>query len=366
MRPYCGNADIKARDDYQEYRDLENVVNISRHAIGRHRITVGTCNTLGVLYQLGFPRGHFTHVLVDEAGQATEPEILIPLAFLHSSYGQAVFAGDPLQLGPVVLSRTAEQLGLGESLLSRLLLHTPYCRDFTGHPSSGGYNPHLLTRLVYNYRSLPEILQLSNNMFYDGDLLPQVDEEKSEEARVLVSLRSVLPPRPDRSPPALVFHGVRGTNCQAVDSPSWHNPHEAVQVTMYLQALYAAGLTPEQCGIITPYQAQAVKIRQMLDTLEVSAPKVGSVEEFQGQERMAIIVSTVRSSPQLIQKDLRHTIGFVASPRRLNVAVTRARALLVVIGNPHLLARDHYWRTVLTYCVRNQAYTGCDLPDLGI
>ncbi|XP_046659746.1 LOW QUALITY PROTEIN: probable RNA helicase armi [Homalodisca vitripennis] len=366
LRPYCGNADIKARDDFQEYRHLENVVNISRHAIGRHRITVGTCNTLGVLYQLGFPRGHFTHVLVDEAGQATEPEIMIPLAFLHSSYGQAVFAGDPLQLGPVVLSRTAEQLGLGESLLSRLLLHTPYCRDFTGHPSSGGYNPHLLTRLVYNYRSLPEILQLSNNMFYDGDLLPQVDEEKSEEARVLVSLRSVLPPRPDSSPPALVFHGVRGTNCQAVDSPSWHNPHEAVQVTMYLQALYAAGLTPEQCGIITPYQAQAVKIRQMLDTLEVSAPKVGSVEEFQGQERMAIIVSTVRSSPQLIQKDLRHTIGFVASPRRLNVAVTRARALLVVIGNPHLLARDHYWRTVLTYCVRNQAYTGCDLPDLGI
>lgn len=57
----------------------EGVVNISRHAIGRHRITVGTCNTLGVLYQMGFPRGHFSHVLLDEAGQATEPEILIPL-----------------------------------------------------------------------------------------------------------------------------------------------------------------------------------------------------------------------------------------------------------------------------------------------
>uniref|UniRef100_A0A1B6MT70 RNA helicase n=1 Tax=Graphocephala atropunctata TaxID=36148 RepID=A0A1B6MT70_9HEMI len=367
LRPYCGSADIKAREDYQDPRQsTEGVVNISRHAIGRHRITVGTCNTLGVLYQMGFPRGHFTHVLLDEAGQAMEPEILIPLAFLHSSYGQAVLAGDPLQLGPVVLSKVAEELGLGESLLSRLLLHTPYCRDLTGHPTTGGYNPHLVTRLLYNYRSLPEILRLSNDMFYGGDLVPQVCVESSEEARVLASLRSVLPPRPDGPPPALVFHGVRGTNCQAVDSPSWHNPHEAVQAAMYLQALYAAGLTPDQCGIITPYQAQAVKIHQMLYTLEVPPPKVGSVEEFQGQERMAIIVSTVRSSPQLIETDLRHTMGFVASPRRLNVAVSRARAVLVVIGNPHLLARDHYWRTVLTCCVRNRAYTGCDLPDLGI
>lgn len=57
----------------------EGVVNISRHAIGRHRVTVGTCGALAVLYQMGFPKGHFTHVVVDEAGQATEPEILIPL-----------------------------------------------------------------------------------------------------------------------------------------------------------------------------------------------------------------------------------------------------------------------------------------------
>lgn len=56
---------------------------MGRNAIGRHRITVGTCNSLGVLYQMGFPRGHFTHVVVDEAGQATEPEILIPLGEIY-------------------------------------------------------------------------------------------------------------------------------------------------------------------------------------------------------------------------------------------------------------------------------------------
>lgn len=93
-------------------------------------------------------------------------------------------------------------------------------------------------------------------------------------------------------------------------------------------------------------------------------PKVGSVEEFQGQERVAMILSTVRSSARLIESDLRHTVGFVSSPQRLNVAVTRARAVLVIVGNPHLLARDHYWRTVLTYCIRRGGYTGCDHPSL--
>jgi len=367
LRPYCGSADIKAREDYQPAQAKEGVVNISRHAIGRHRITVGTCNTLAVLYQMGFPRGHFTHVLVDEAGQATEPQILIPLVFLHSSYGQAVLAGDPLQLGPVVMSKLADHFGLGESLLSRMLCRTPYLRDRAGFPDSGGYNPHLVTRLVYNYRSLPQILRLPNRLFYDGDLIPQVSEERSAEARILASLGSeaVLPPR-EGQPPAVVFHGVRGTNCQDADSPSWYNPHEAVQTAMYLQKLYACGLTPEDCGIITPYQAQVFKIRHVLDTLEIPAPKVGSVEEFQGQERMAIILSTVRSSPRLIETDVRHTIGFVACPRRLNVAITRARAVLIIIGNPHLLARDQYWRSVLAYSVYNHGYTGSDKPPLEV
>lgn len=53
----------------------------SRETLGRHRVTIGTCSTLGVLYNIGFPQGHFTHVLVDEAGQATEPEIMVPLGW---------------------------------------------------------------------------------------------------------------------------------------------------------------------------------------------------------------------------------------------------------------------------------------------
>jgi len=94
----------------------------------------------------------------------------------------------------------------------------------------------------------------------------------------------------------------------------------------------------------------------------VPSPKIGSVEEFQGQERMVIIMSAVRSSPTLLKTDIRHALGFVASPKRLNVALTRARALLIILGNPHVLAKDPCWREVLEYCVMHGGYIGCDLP----
>ena len=91
-------------------------------------------------------------------------------------------------------------------------------------------------------------------------------------------------------------------------------------------------------------------------------PKIGTVEEFQGQERLIIIVSTVRSSPQIVRADQKHHLGFVASPQRLNVAISRARALLIIVGNPHLLCYDAYWKTLFKYCYRNGSYIGCNPP----
>lgn len=98
--------------------------------------------------------------------------------FIHTSSGQVVLAGDPLQLGPVILSPLASSMGLAESFLSRLLQHFPYQRDAQGFPHNGGYNPRLITRLSLNYRSVPEILHLPNSLFYDSYLQPQVHEAK--------------------------------------------------------------------------------------------------------------------------------------------------------------------------------------------
>ncbi|XP_011690877.1 PREDICTED: putative helicase Mov10l1 [Wasmannia auropunctata] len=363
LLPYCATAELAAEGTADRFHHHENgmKMNCTKSVLGRHRITVGTCSTLALLHNMGFPHGHFSHVLIDEAGQATEPEIMIPLNFIHSDYGQVILAGDPMQLGPVVQSRLAMYFGLSESFLSRLLHHFPYQRDPEGFKT--GYDPRLVTKLVMNYRSLPEILHLPNMMFYDSELKPQISSENSHEAKLLEKLRAELPNR-DGSPPAIIFHGVNGENYRDSESPSWYNPEEAAQVYLYLLKLYKYGIKPNSIGVITPYQRQVTQIRELLLELDLQLPKISSVEGFQGQERSIIIISTVRSCDVLIEEDIKHALGFVSSPRRLNVAVTRARALLIILGNPKLLALDPYWRSILTYCINHGGYTGCNfLPS---
>lgn len=175
LLPYCATAELAAEGTSNRFYCREDgpKMNCTMSVLGRHRITVGTCSTLGVLYNMGFPRGHFSHVLVDEAGQATEPEIMIPLNFIHSEHGQVILAGDPMQLGPVTQSKLAIHFGLSESFLSRLLQQFPYQRDPEGFEESC-YDPRLVTKLIMNYRSLPEILELPNSLFYDSELQSQV------------------------------------------------------------------------------------------------------------------------------------------------------------------------------------------------
>ncbi|KAK1734943.1 MOV10-like RNA helicase [Skeletonema marinoi] len=108
---------------------------------------------------------------------------------------------------------------------------------------------------------------------------------------------------------------------------------------------------PEDIGIIiTPYHKQAQKIRMLLKAHDYDC-KVGSVEEFQGSERPVIIISTVRSTVDYIRLDLKHKLGFLANKKRFNVAVTRAQALLIVIGNPFTLENDPNWKSMIDYCI---------------
>lgn len=172
--PYCATADIAVEGTRHKLESSVQgpKINCTMSTLGRHRITIGTCIALGVLYNMGFSRSHFSHVLIDEAGQATEPEIMVPLSFIHANHGQVILAGDPLQLGPVVQSRLAKHFGLEESFLSRLLYQFPYQRDPEGFETC--YDPRLVTKLVINYRSLPEILELPNSLFYNSELQPKV------------------------------------------------------------------------------------------------------------------------------------------------------------------------------------------------
>ena len=92
-----------------------------------------------------------------------------------------------------------------------------------------------------------------------------------------------------------------------------------------------------EIGVISPYRRQCHKIRSKLADLELSEVTVGTTEEFQGQERRIIILSTVRSSPDYIQLDQVAKIGFLKDRKRFNVAITRSQALLIIIGNPNIL-----------------------------
>ena len=106
----------------------------------------------------------------------------------------------------------------------------------------------------------------------------------------------------------------------------------------HVSQLVEEGVQLQHIGVIAPYRRQVQKIRERLGLKgwreEVM---VGTVEEFQGQERRVVIVTTVRSSTEYIVTDLQHKLGFLANPKRFNVAITRARALLVVVGNPYIL-----------------------------
>jgi RNA helicase armi len=173
--PYCVTANI-SNQDYQSNRISYNPhgsrSNISLHVLCHHRIIIGTCSSIGILYNMGCKPGHFTHIIIDEAGQPSEPEVMIPLSLAHINKTQIVLAGDPEQLGPINQSRLANFFGLSDSFLVRLLQQFPYQRDLVGFKS--GYDPRLITKLLINYRSLPDLLDLPNRLFYENELIPQV------------------------------------------------------------------------------------------------------------------------------------------------------------------------------------------------
>ncbi|XP_043352047.1 RNA helicase Mov10l1 isoform X2 [Dermochelys coriacea] len=323
----------------------------------RFRIIITTCSSAGMFYQIGVRLGHFTHVFVDEAGQASEPECLIPLGLISEVNGQIVLAGDPMQLGPVIKSRLAMAYGLNVSMLERLMSQSLYQRNEDTFGAYGSYNPLLVTKLLKNYRSHSTLLALPSKLFYHKEL------EVCADTSVVTSLLGweKLP----RKGFPLIFHGIKGTETREGHNPSWFNPTEAVQVMRYCCLLAKHvnnAVSVTDIGVITPYRKQVEKIRFLLRNVDLMDIKVGSVEEFQGQEYLVIIISTVRSNEGSFDDD-RYYLGFLSNAKRFNVAITRPKALLIMVGNPHVLVKDPCFSALLEYSLANGVYVGCDLPS---
>lgn len=330
------------------------------------RIIVTTLVTAGRLGLAELPRNFFTHVFIDEAGHATEPEAVIALAGLlnldNPDGGQMVLAGDPRQLGPVLRSPLSIDNGLALSLLERLMIKCPaYARKSDADANTQHYDVRILTKLLQNYRSHPDVLKLPNQMFYDNELKVFADQLVRESFCRWDEL-------PKQGFP-IIFHGVEGQDEREEQSPSFFNKSEIEIVVDYVKkAMEKRGgqkLKQSDIGVISPYRKQVQKLRQVLKKRRYDDIKVGSVEEFQGQERMVIIISTVRSTKtEYVEMDIDFKLGFLKNPKRFNVAVTRAKALLIIVGNPFLLSKDENWNQMLEFCREKGGYRGCSYnPD---
>ncbi|EIW51636.1 P-loop containing nucleoside triphosphate hydrolase protein [Trametes versicolor FP-101664 SS1] len=313
-----------------------------------YKVIVTTCGNASFAYNIGMPEGHFTHIFIDEAGQGSEPEVLTAIKTVATVGTHVVLSGDPKQLGPVIRSSVARELGLGKSYLERLM-EMPVYDSQTGRGRS-------FVKLLNNFRSHQAILDYPNAQFYNNEL--QVCGATTTINALLGSPVLVSPRWP------VVFHYISGENERESTSPSYFNIDEATEVLDYIKRLLKDRQHPvraEDIGIITPYYAQVRRIRLLLSNECIEGAKVGSVEEFQGQERKVIIVSTVRSTRDLLSYDAKFTLGFVSNPRRFNVAITRAQALLVVIGDASVLSIDPLWRAFMNYVHLHNGWRG-DAP----
>lgn len=329
---------------YSSYNENLSVFDYPRpDKLQAYKVIVSTCVSSAVLWGLGVPKGHFTHIFVDESAQATEPETFIPFQ-LANAETRIILAGDPKQLGPVIRSTLAKKHGLELSYLERVLLQTPDI-DYRSNP--------YVSVLLRNYRSHKAILDAYSPLFYDPPLQPFANPALTNDCLGIELLKNSKFP--------IMFFGIEGKNEREANSPSWFNPAECMKV---LEVIYMCKefrtnkIQLNEIGVIAPYRKQVEKIRKMLSSSNLDGVSVGSAEEFQGQERRVIIISTVRSSTEYIATDVIHNLGFLRNPKRFNVAISRAKSMLIIIGNPHVLRHDKNWLSLLEYCQKNGAYSG--------
>lgn len=256
IRSYCATLDIAVENSRKAKYMIKNKMHLhcQKSHIGRHRVTIGTCYALGALKHLDLPQGHFTHVIVDEAGQATEPEIMLPLTFIDKNHGQIILAGDPMQLGPIVMSFYCSEYGMNESFLCRLLERTPYLKDYDSFVT--GFDNRLVTKLNDNYRSLDEVIKLSNNMFYDGTLVAKINKDLQWTSKFINAANEIFDSDPNTG--GIFVYGIKGQNLRSEESPSWYNPQEAAMLALTVCKLYKKNIIANEIGIITPYLAQVI------------------------------------------------------------------------------------------------------------
>lgn len=328
-------------------------VELDLETLCEYQVVIVTCGSVGRFLQMKLSTSHFTHLLLDEAGQCLETEAIMAISLMTGGDTQIVLAGDEKQLGPVVARAELEDAKFGVSVFERLMRMKFYNEE------EAEFNRVLANKLNYNYRSLPTILHVYNGLFYDFTLNAMVTSGAQFE--YLDKLQPVLPKTQGRLPQqGVFFYGVIGSQQRSSSNPSWLNPKEAIIILDLLEKFQSVGVSMDDIGVISPYQGQVRYIRDLMGKRRMPEVKIGSVEEFQGQEKPIILLSTVRSSKLQFEFDRQFNLGFVHNPKRMNVALSRAQSLLVVVGDPVTLSVDNKWDKLIKYCRSKSAFVDTD------
>lgn len=274
-----------------------------------------------------FPHSEFDTVIIDEACQASEPSTLIPLKFNPNSL---ILVGDPQQLPVVVVSPKASKFGLSRSLFERL------CEN--GWP---------VELLRIQYRMHKEIVSFPSEQFYESKLIndTSIEERKSAAWHNHVGF-----------PPYLVWNLSQG-NMSRTKYGGIRNNLEVDFIMRIIQnfGYEYGGSRKISIGIIAFYNEQVSLLRVALNRLKKSMKnsfgnisfQISTVDGFQGSEKDIIILSCVRSYTRSNESNAIQSIGFLSDHRRVNVALTRARYSIWIIGNCHVLSNDPVWKALL-------------------
>lgn len=303
----------EARDMLTEARKLEALA--VERVLDESRII---CATLTGLDSELLGKRRFDVVVIDEACQSTEPANWVPLLRAN----KLVLAGDHCQLPPTILSPEAAERGLSVSLMERLIAR---------------FGPECSRLLSVQHRMHAAIMGFSNAEFYNGELIAH-DSVASHRLCDLAGVEA----NPLTEMPVQFIDTAGASYDEELeeDTGSRRNVQEAALAVKKVAALLDAGVNAAQIGVITPYRAQVRLLRERLG--HVPELEIDSVDGFQGREKEAIVVSLVRSNNE-------GEIGFLADTRRTNVALTRARRKLLVIGDSATLAHDGFYQRMLTY-----------------
>ncbi len=309
--------------EHLKARATEIEIRINSELLGEARVIastlVGSANRL-------LEGQKFGTLFIDEAAQALEAACWIPMRHVT----RVILAGDHCQLPPTIKSIAALKAGLGKTLMERIVEN----------------KPEVVTLLKIQYRMNDQIMRFSSEWFYHGQVesAPQIRYRGILDYDTPIEWMETAPVCNDN---------VDATIGEGRDGDSIINKDEA-KITLarledYFTKIGKQKILEEQIdvGVISPYRAQVQYMRRLIKKKEFFKPyrhliSINTVDGFQGQERDVILISLVRSNTD-------GQIGFLNDLRRMNVAITRARMKLIIIGDKETLCRHPFYKKLWEY-----------------